>query len=112
MPLLDRTVWKYVRGLTPPVLVLAVLVGWLAYLLYSRAHWWQETDENNLREWLNEAVVFRKSLPELVREYLKSQYPDATKAEEIAEQLKALGVPTRMYQGQLPLFPEIYRLEL
>jgi signal transduction histidine kinase len=110
MALFNRPGWKYFRGLAPPLLVLAVLLGWLAYLLYARAHWWQQTDENNLREWLNEARVFRKSLPELTREYLDQQQPD--KAEEIAEQLKALGIPTRMYQGQLPLFPEIYRLEL
>ena len=37
---------------------------------------------------------------------------DATKADEIREQLRALGDPTRMYTGQLPLFPEIYRLEV
>ena len=38
--------------------------------------------------------------------------PDPVKAEEIDEQLKALGDPTRMYQSQLPLFPVIYRLEI
>ena len=82
MALFNRPGWKYFRGLAPPLLVLAVLLGWLAYLLYARAHWWQQTDENNLREWLNEARVFRKSLPELTREYLDQQQPD--KAEEIA----------------------------
>jgi signal transduction histidine kinase len=110
MALLDRASWRYIRGLTPPLIVLAVLLGWLAYLLYARVHWWQQTDENNLREWLNESQVFRKSLPELVREYLEQQRPE--KAEEIAEQLKSLGIPTRMYPSQLPLFPQIYRLEL
>jgi len=110
MVLFDRAGWKYVRGLAPPLLVLAVLLGWLGYLLYDRAHWWQQSDENNLREWLNEARVFRQALPEQVREYLETQHPD--KAEEIHEQLKALGTPTKIYPGQLPLFPEIYRLEV
>lgn len=105
-----RVEWKYIRGLTPPVLVLALLVGWLGYALYARVQWWQDADEYNLREWLSEARVFRKTLPELVREYLATR--DPYKAEEIGQQLEALGNPTRMYQGQLPLFPEIYRLEV
>ena len=104
------SVWKYVRGLAPPVLLLAALLGWLGHSLYSRVRWWQEADEYNLREWLNESRVFRKTLPELVREYLDD--PDEKKANEIREQLKALGNPTRMYQGQLPLFPDVYVLEL
>jgi signal transduction histidine kinase len=111
--LVDRTGWKYVRGLTPPMLILAVLVGWLAYLLYSRAHWWQESDENSLREWLSEARPYRKTLPELVREYLQeADNPLSVKKEEIEEQLRALGDPLRLYPGQLPLFPEIYRIEI
>jgi len=105
-----RRGWKYVRGLTPPVLVFALLVGWLAYALLARVQVWQDADEFNLREWLNEARVFRKTLPELVREYLDTG--DVKKGEEIKEQLRALGDPTRMYTGQLPLFPEIYRLEV
>src|SRR5207244_11259753 len=36
----------------------------------------------------------------------------ADRADEIVEQLKALADPTRAFQGQLPLFPEIYRLEV
>src|SRR5262249_19838411 len=103
-------VWKYVRGLAPPVIVLAVLVGWLAYALYARVHFWQEADEYNLREWVNEARNFRKTLPELVREYLDR--PDDLKAQEIEEHLRGLGDPTKRHQGQLPLFPLIYRLEV
>lgn len=102
--------WKYVRGLTPPILVFAILVGWLAYALFARIQVWQDADEFNLREWLNEARVFRKTLPELVREYLATE--DPVKAHEIGEQLRALGDPTRMYPDQLPLFPQIYRLEV
>ncbi|MCS6849580.1 MAG: HAMP domain-containing histidine kinase [Gemmataceae bacterium] len=127
MPETSLEWWKYVKGLAPPVGVLAVLVGWLAYLLYAQLHFWQEADEYNLREWLNEARVFRKTLPEQVRDYLRLH--DALhqgdpenaevmtrvlelRAEEIREQLKALGTPTKLHQGLLPLFPEIYRLEI
>lgn len=101
--------WSYIRGLTPPVLILTLVAGWLLYAIYTRIDAWRKADENNLREWLNEARVFRKTLPELVREYLDS---DPGKAPEIAEQLRSLGNPTRMYQGQLPLFPDIHRLEV
>ncbi len=109
-----RAFWKYVRGLAPPTLLAFALLGWLGYDLYTRTHWWQRADEYNLREWLNESRVFRKTLPELVREYLECASDDqaSSKAEEIQEQLQALGQPTRMYQGQLPLFPDIYRIEV
>lgn len=102
--------WKYARGLALPGLVLAGLVGWLGYALYSRLHIWQEADEYNLREWLSEARPFRRTLPELVRDYLNE--PEEEKAEEIETHLQALGDPTKRYQGRLPLFPEIYRLEV
>ena len=133
-PPLDERVpaWKYLRALAPAILFWAVLVGWLAYLLYSRTHWSAESDQANLREWLDESRIFRKTLPELVREYVTllddlkagNGGPEALraraaespsvgdKAAEIREQLRALADPIRQYQGQLPLFPEIYRLEV
>ena len=106
-------------GLAPAIIFWAVLVGWLAYALSQRSQFSQKADEANLVEWLDEARVFRKSLPELVREYLArhengqaSEGEPEDRAEEILEQLRALADPTRAYQGQLPLFPEIYRLEI
>ncbi len=127
-----RLFWKYSRGLAVPVLIVLALVAGLAYSLYSRVYFWQEADEYNMREWLNEARTFRKTLPDLVREYLKlqqeiSRQGDAeaarprpgdlqaasrNKSEEIQEQLKALGAPTKIYPGQLPLFPDIYSIEV
>src|SRR5207247_1953685 len=63
--------------------------------------------------------VFRETLPDMVRAYLLVADPDKGRPErlplqaaEIREQLRSLGDPTRMYQGQLPLFPAVYRLEL
>ncbi len=118
-PLGPAWLWKYVRGVAPAVLIWAIVIGWLAYLLYDRSRWTQEADEANLREWIDEARVFRKTLPELVREYLAlvdarglNDDPTLWKRKEIEEQLRAMADPTRVYQAQLPLFPEIYRLEI
>jgi len=99
----------------------AGLTGGLAYLLYARTHWLRESDEANLREWLDEGRVFRKALPDIVEEYLALRDgaklpPDDSavvrKREEISEQLKRLVEPTRIYQAQVPLFPDIFRLEV
>src|SRR5262249_6790852 len=113
--------WKFVRALAPAVLFWAALLTWLAYLLSERTGLGPETDDADLREWIDEARTFRKTLPEVVREYLArldaykgdaSQPEVVSKAEEVAVQLKALADPVRIYQGQLPVFPEIYRLEV
>ncbi len=105
-----RLFWKYVRGLAPPVLVLLALVVGLAYALYSRVLVLQKTDEESLREWIEESRVFRKTLPELAAEYVQTRNP--LHAAELRQQLASLGEPLKMYQGQLPLFPVVYRLEL
>src|SRR5687767_8603631 len=90
---------KVVRALAPAVLFWAALVTWLAYLLSERTDQGRETDEANLREWIDEARSFRKTLPEVVREYLArldSYDGDPTKpevrskAEELGIQLMAL----------------------
>jgi signal transduction histidine kinase len=92
-------------------------------------------DEAALQEWLEEARGFRETLPEMVENYLArvraaealraagagrldprlhvAEEDVAVKREEIREHLQALGVPpTKMYPGQLPLFPTVYRLEV
>jgi hypothetical protein len=109
------------------VILVGVLALWtgivilLAYLLYSRTYWLRESDEANLREWLDESRVFRKAIPELVAEYLElrdrfgtehEESPAVRKRDEIGEQLRRLADPTRIYAGQIPLFPDIYRLEV
>lgn len=106
--------WRYVRGLMPPVATLLLLVLGLAYALFSQATVWERADEDNVREWIQEARVFSgKSLPELVRERARGDGMDVqAKEEEIYEQLRALGTPTKIYPGQFPLFPVIYRLEV
>jgi signal transduction histidine kinase len=79
-------------------------------------------DEAAIREWIEETRIFRETLPEMARDYLadldrsdtsRDEYQLSLKQEKIFEHLKAMGdPPTRMYQGQLPLFPTIYRLAL
>ena len=123
---------RLIRGLAPPMIVFLVLVVGLGYALRSQMSVWERTDEDNMREWLTEARVFNSTpLPGLIRQYLQlwakvespGQSSDEsslqmlrddleTKAEEIEQQLQALGTPPRIYPGQFPLFPVIYSLEV
>ncbi|QEL15508.1 sensor histidine kinase [Limnoglobus roseus] len=117
-----RAVWKYVGGLAPVVIIWAVLVGWLSWLLHERASWSEESDRAAVREWIDESRNFRKTLPELVKEYAHARADDPTgvgdprrqetKRAEVLEHMRSLVEPTRAYVNQLPLFPEIYRLEV
>jgi signal transduction histidine kinase len=112
---------RFAMALGVALLLWGALVGGIGYLLYSRTYWLRDADEANLREWLDEARIYRKSLPELAAEYIdlhdreklrEGDDPVIQKRQEIAEQLKRLADPTRIYQGQIPLFPDIYRLVL
>jgi signal transduction histidine kinase len=129
-------VWRVIRALLPP-LILGALVF---LTLREPLAWWiqgeQIYDQEAIREWVREARVYT-TLPELVQSYLELgekyqlllqkhttsskgaptgernqlEYRLTRKREEIFEHLKALGnPPTKMYPGQLPLFPIIYRL--
>ena len=96
-------------------------------------------DRSSLEEWLDESRGFRETLPEMAAGYAQQAdelrrlkppvaptTPDplldqweramevvAVKREEIHEHLRSLGIPpTKMYSGQLPLFPIIYRIEV
>jgi len=114
---------KYSLGLAPFVVVWAILVGWLSWLLYSKSSWLQEADEANMREWIEETRTFRRTLPELVRDYIGAVdgQPAGTvpaslrvqeKREELEEQLHALVEPTRAYESKLPLFPVVYSIDV
>src|SRR5262245_3508534 len=113
--------WKVVRALAPAVLFWIALVAGLAYLLHEQTQLGAKADEATIREWIDEARTFRKTLPELVREYLRRLEENGwdhsapavkEKAEEVHEQLKAMADPLRQYQNQLPMFPEVYRIEV
>ena len=112
---------KYLGRLAPLALLWLALLGWLGWLLYSRSAWSREADEADVREWLDQTRVFRKSLPELVKEYdaLLREPDDAdgrtksrreVKHAEVEEHVRALVEPTRVYSGKLPLYPEVYSL--
>jgi signal transduction histidine kinase len=114
--------WRIVGRLAPLAVLWAVLVGLLGWLLYARAGWSEEADRADVREWIDNTRVFRKTLTELVREYVELLQTDdrgldhagqvRIKRAEIEEQLRAMVEPTRMYAGQLPLFPNVYSLEV
>src|ERR687895_290824 len=46
------------------------LVGALVYLIYARTTLVRQADEANLREWIDESRVYRKTLPDLAGDYL------------------------------------------
>ena len=111
---------RYALALAATIACWAALVGALVYLAFSRTSWLQEADAAHVREWLDESRVFRKTLPDLIAEYvalatnIHPPAPDAeevtNKAEEIREQLRVMTGPPQIYQGYLPLFPDVYRL--
>ena len=113
---------KYALRLGPVVVLWFVLVGWLAWLIAIQPNRGKEADRADIREWLDEARNFRKTLPELVRDYVALLEEDSSgseydnrlraKAEEVTEHMRALAEPTQVYANQLPLFPEVYRLEV
>jgi signal transduction histidine kinase len=115
-------VWRYVGRLAPLVLLWVGMAGLLGWLLYTRANWNEESDRADIREWVENTRIFRKTLAELTREHadlLLDESPgpghDArlkNKRDEIEEQIRAMTDPLRVYSAQLPLFPELYLLEV
>ncbi|HEV3383223.1 MAG TPA: HAMP domain-containing sensor histidine kinase [Gemmata sp.] len=115
-------VWRYLVRLAPLVMLWIVMAGLLGWMLYSWAGWSEQADRADMREWLDNTRIFRKTLAELVREYvdlLQDENPGPgyanrlkNKRNEIEEQVRATIEPTRVYSAQLPLFPEVYKLEI
>jgi signal transduction histidine kinase len=110
-------VWRYIGRIAPLALLWAALVVWLGWLLYSRAHWTQQANEADVREWLDETRPFQKSLPELAVEYAEAAEggdPELyrRKYNEVKSQLDAMTEPTRQFSGKLPLFPVVYYLSI
>ena len=112
----SRLVWRYVRGLAPPLALLSLLVGVLIYLLQAPVAD-ELYDQEALEQWVGEARFAQKPLPELVEDYRKAlaagDGPAARAAASgIDNHLLTLGEMTRLHQNHLPLFPVIYRLEV
>ena len=114
--------WRYVGRLGPLVVLWAVLAGLLGWVLYTRSGWSEESDRADMREWVENTRIFRKTLAELVHDYtelLGDPAPGpqtvvrlAHKRAEIEEHILAMTEPMRVYAAQLPLFPEVFRLEV
>ncbi len=131
---------RYAQALTAPAL-LWVLVAFLLWEpIHNWIEGEDSYDKSALEEWLDEARTFRKTLPEMAADYAQTRrelqrlpppppHPApfdpqvsqrgqvertvAVEGEQILEHLRALGnPPTKMYNGQLPLFPTIYRIEV
>jgi signal transduction histidine kinase len=119
-----------------PVAAPALVCGLLFLLLQEPLRWWlhgeEIYDEQAMVEWLRESRIGFKTLPELLRELIESAGQQADKHQgldkssvgsskgrhdqkraEIQEMLRALAAPpTKIYTGQLPLFPVVFRLEV
>ncbi len=114
--------WPYFARLLPLIVLWVIMAGLLAWLLYARAWWSEESDRADMREWIDNTRIFRKTLSELTREHVDLLLDDTpgpdhanrlkNKREEITEQIRAMTEPPRMYSSQLPLFPEVYKLEV
>jgi signal transduction histidine kinase len=134
--------WRYARALAAPAVVWCLLAAALAQPVRWWLRGEDGYDQAALQEWLQESRGFRSALPEMVDSYLRRVHQEAelrrapvpaepgdeaalrlareqvaaavaVEQESIREHLKALGVPpTKMYAGQLPLFPMIYRLQV
>ncbi len=98
------------RVLLPAGLFWLSLVGGAAYLLYERSTWAEKYDRHAMEEWVKELRPFRKNLTELLEEYLASPTPE--RREELQDQLNAMAEPIRTFPGMLPLFPELYRIQI
>jgi signal transduction histidine kinase len=115
-------VWRYVGRLAPLIVLWAVMAGLLGWLLYGRANWNDDSDRADMREWIDNTRIFRKTLAELVRDQVDLMLDDTpgpdhanrlnNKRDEIDEHIRAMTDPTRVYSSQLPLFPEVYKLEV
>jgi signal transduction histidine kinase len=131
--------WRYGRALLAPLLIWVLLVAALINPLSTWLRGEDSFDEAALREWLEEARNHEKTLADLINAYLrrtadyvrlkerldgkaeddrlvellKARGKVAVRREEIYQHLQALGEPaTKVYPGQLLLFPTIYRLEV
>jgi signal transduction histidine kinase len=117
-----------------PMLAPLLLGAAVFYFMREPLTYWRQGemlyDEQAIQEWVREARVESRSLPELINDFLlESQASSANlrsdeqsakailshhdqKRAEIQELLEALCTPTKIYAGQLPLFTVIYRLEV
>jgi signal transduction histidine kinase len=116
-----------------PVAAPLLMCGLVFLLLQEPLRWWlygeEIYDEQAMVEWIRESRIGFKTLPELLRELVESARDGTVKLRrdpgksplvahenkrvEIQEMLRALAAPpAKIYAGQLPLFPVLFRLEV
>jgi signal transduction histidine kinase len=135
-------IWRYARNLVPAALLVGLVVLALYQPLRFWVEAGELYDRGAMHEWIKEARVYRETLPELAGQYLDRtrhylellRRPDPkdeaekeqlklqrqtarmtvySKRADIFEHLRGLAEPpTKMYAGQMPLFPVIYRMQL
>src|SRR4051812_14116182 len=141
-PLPDKSetwLWRYGRALAAPVIIWVLLVVALFSPLLGWLDSEDRYDQAALQEWIDEARNNEATLADLVGRYVSAvkdyavverkaiaegwdredirltdaRQPVNVKLDEIKQHLQTLGEPaTKMFPGQLPLFPVIYRLEV
>src|SRR5262249_13165440 len=123
--------WRWLPHLLP-MLAPILVAGIVLYFLREPLAYWRpgETlyDEQAIQEWVREARVGSSSLPEMLKDFVEKsakasddlktategqsasiRFEHGQKREEIKQFLAALCIPpTKIYAGQLPLFPIIY----
>jgi signal transduction histidine kinase len=119
--------WDYVRGLAAPLLLCALFIIALIGPLRTWLGGYQKYDENMLREWVQQTSIFRETISDMARDYLRDldkarqsnpQFDPlhdlafVWKVQKMQEHLRSMADPTKMFAGQLPGFPVIYRLQL
>lgn len=105
--------WRYLRGLTPAIILFAIVLGIIIYAVENRLRDEHEFEENILKEWVFETRVGQSTLAELVQQYLSASGSEvANKRDAVLTHMTVLGDVTRTNQGLLPLFPFVYRMEL
>jgi signal transduction histidine kinase len=119
-----------------PMLAPLLLGAIVLYFLREPLTYWRQGellyDEQAIQEWVREARVGSSSLPEMLKDFQDHAAASTTelktatagsaasirseheqKREEIKQLIAALCLPpTKIYAGQLPLFPVIYRVEV
>ena len=127
--------WHVWMRLAGPMLAPILLGAAAFYFLREPLDYWRNGeaiyDQHALKEWVREARIGSNSLPDMLNNFLQVsqasserlqaasappeaiRYQHVQKRQEIKELLEALCLPpTKIYAGQLPLFPMIYRLEV
>jgi signal transduction histidine kinase len=94
----------------PALVFWAGLVAGAAYLLYDRSRFSEKYDRAALREFLEERRPNKKTLAELIDDYLEE--PSETKVHELEDQLDAMTEPLLTFRNGTPLFLDLFTIRI